>query len=101
MAEDDHQQFIHEVIELAREQVLDFTVLTINEQGHTTRIDIATEFFRSEANKERLKLAAGIWREGHRALCARRRMLDGNHEADILGAGAQREYRALSGPLDR
>jgi hypothetical protein len=34
MAEDDHQQFIHEVIELAREQLkqngmLDFTVLTI------------------------------------------------------------------------
>jgi len=49
MAEDDHQQIIHEVIELAREQrkqngMLDFTVLTINEQGHTTRIDIATEF---------------------------------------------------------
>jgi hypothetical protein len=60
MAEDDHQQIIHEVIELAREQrkqngMLDFTVLTINEQGHTTRIDIATEFFRSEANKDRLK----------------------------------------------
>jgi hypothetical protein len=60
MAGDDHQQLIDEVIGLAREQLkqngmLDFTVLTVDEQGLTARMDIDTEFFRSEANKDRLK----------------------------------------------
>jgi hypothetical protein len=60
MADDDHQQIIDEVIGLSRKQLkqngmLDFTVLTIDEQSLTARMDIDTEFFRSEANKDRLK----------------------------------------------
>src|SRR5689334_16476617 len=45
MAEDNHQHIIDEVIELARKQLkqngmLDFTALTIDEQGLTARMDI-------------------------------------------------------------
>jgi hypothetical protein len=35
--------------------VLDFTVLTLDEQGREGRIDIDPEFFRSDATKDRLK----------------------------------------------
>jgi hypothetical protein len=60
MAENDHQKVIDEVIELARQQLkqdgrLDFTVLTIDEQGQTACMDIDTASFRSEAKKDRLK----------------------------------------------
>jgi len=56
----EHQKIIDEVIGLARQQLkqdgmLDFTVLTIDEQGLPARMDIDTEFFRSEANKDRLR----------------------------------------------
>jgi hypothetical protein len=60
MIDVEHQKIIDEVIGLARQQLkqdgmLDFTVLTIDEQGLPARMDIDTEFFRSEANKDRLK----------------------------------------------
>jgi hypothetical protein len=60
MADDDHQKIIEAVLKLAREQLrengaLDFTVLTLDEQGREGRIDIDPEFFRSDATKDRLK----------------------------------------------
>ena len=54
------KQIIETVLELARQQLresgmLDFTVLTLDEQGRKGRIDIDPEFFRSDATKDRLK----------------------------------------------
>ena len=60
MADDAHQKITETVLALAREQLekngaLDFTVLTLDEQGREGRIDIDPEFFRSDATKDRLK----------------------------------------------
>ena len=60
MANDDHQKITETVLELVREQLrengaLDFTVLTLDEQGREGRIDIDPECFRSDATKDRLK----------------------------------------------
>jgi hypothetical protein len=60
MADDDHQKIIETVLELVREQLrengaLDFSVLTLDEQGREGRIAIDPEFFRSDATKDRLK----------------------------------------------
>ena len=60
MADDDHQKITETVLELVREQLrengaLDFTVLTLDEQGREGRIDVDPEFFRSDASKDRLK----------------------------------------------
>jgi hypothetical protein len=51
MADDDHQKIAETVLKLARGQLqengaLDFTVLTLDEQGREGRIDIDPEFFR-------------------------------------------------------
>jgi hypothetical protein len=59
MADDDHQKITETVLKLAREQLrengmLDFTVLTLDEQGREGRIDVGLEFFRSDATKDRL-----------------------------------------------
>ena len=59
MADDDHQKIIETVLKLAREQLrengaLDFSVLTLDEQGREGRIDIDPQFFRSDATKDRL-----------------------------------------------
>ena len=60
MADEVHQKISETVLELVREQLrengaLDFTVLTLDEQGREGRIDIDPEFFRSDATKDRLK----------------------------------------------
>ena len=60
MADGDHQKISETVLELVREQLradgaLDFTVLTLDEQGREGCIDIDPEFFRSDATKDRLK----------------------------------------------
>ena len=60
MADDAHQKITETVLKLAREQprengALDFTVLTLDEQGREDRIDIDPECFRSDATKDRLK----------------------------------------------
>jgi hypothetical protein len=59
MADDDHQKIIEHVLGLVREQLrkdgaLDFTVLTLDEQGREGRIDVDPGFFRSDATKDRL-----------------------------------------------
>ena len=88
MADDDHQKIIETVLDLVREQlrengVLDFTVLTLDEQGREGRIDIDPGFLPSDATKDRLTrdLRRDFRPEGHHPLCARRRMLDGASEA--------------------
>jgi hypothetical protein len=60
MSNSDHQKIIERVLELVCQQLkesgmLQFTALTIDEQGNERRIDVDPEFFRSEANKDRLK----------------------------------------------
>ena len=60
MADDDHQKVTETVLELVRKQLrangmLQFTALTIDEAGEERCIDIDPEFFRNEANKDKLK----------------------------------------------
>ena len=60
MADDAHQKITETVLELVRQQLresgaLDFTVLTLDEQGREGRIDVDPECFRSDATKDRLK----------------------------------------------
>jgi hypothetical protein len=60
MADDAHQKITETVLNLARQQLrengaLDFSVLTLDEQGREGRIDVDAGFFRSDAAKDRLK----------------------------------------------
>ena len=71
MADDDHQKITETVLELVREQLrengmLDFTVLTLDEQGREGRIDDRSRVFpeRCDQGSPEARSAAGFRKTG-------------------------------------
>ena len=94
---DDHQRLIDQVFGYVRDQLahggLEFTVLTINENGHRNRLRIDPRFMESGAAKDVLTdgLRQEFREQGIVLLCADCRMLDG---PQVAGRGSRLPVKA-------